>query len=331
MKVSVTGATGYLGHQLAIRLANKGEDVRVLARDPSSSRIPKHKNITVFKGDITNPDSLIPFLVDCQILFHTAALVKSWAKDRKAFYTINVDGTKNLLDASLHAGIKKFIFTSTCGVLGSSINIPMSESDPRRGAFDNDYELSKSVAERVVGKYHAEKGLNSVIVSPSRIYGPGIATRSLTLNGIIKRFVDGRITFIPKPATYKSNYCFINDVVNGHVLAAENGVAGEKYILGGENISYAGFFALLRQISGSNARLMETPKPIAEVYAFIQRVIGELTGNYPFYNAKGIATIYSNKCYTSSKAEKELGYKMTDLKTGLQRTINFFKNNACLE
>lgn len=327
MKIFITGATGYVGHELALKLARKGDCVHVLVRDTLSPHVPKHENIRVFKGDITDRPTIIRALKECERVYHTAAVVKLWAKDPSLFYMINVEGTRNILAEALEQGVKKLVFTSSCGVLGPSINIPMSETDPRNTGIDNDYELSKLLAENLVKEYHNKHGLFTVVVSPSKVYGPGIETHPISVNTVIRNFLKGQITFIPKPASLLANYCFIDNVVDGHMLAMEKGIAGEKYILGGENISYAELFKMLRSASGSKAPVIPISPFVVKCIAALQWFQCKVSGKEPFVTAKGVHHIFCNKTFSSNKAIRELGYHPTPLRTGIQQTIRFFKNN----
>ncbi|MEJ7767123.1 MAG: NAD-dependent epimerase/dehydratase family protein [Chitinophagaceae bacterium] len=326
MKIFITGATGYVGHALALRLAQNGDCVHVLVRDPSSPHVPKHENIRVFTGDITDRSTIIQPLTECKQVFHTAALVKLWAKDPSIFYKTNVEGTRNVLDEALEQGVKKVVFTSSCGVLGPSINVPMCETDPRNTRIDNDYEFSKLLAENLVKEYCQKKGLSGVIVSLSKVYGPGIETHPFSVNRAIKNFIKGKITFIPKPASFLANYCFINDVVEGHLLAMQKGVGGEKYILGGENISYTELFQRLRSVSGAKAPVIPVPPFVFKCIASLQWLQCKVSGKEPFFTAKGVHHFFCNKALSSDKAICELGYHITPLHTGLQQTTGFLKN-----
>src|SRR5439155_14086725 len=118
-----------------------------LLRDCNSGKRPVHPSIHYFKGDINNPTSIVAAMQGCEAVLHAAALAQLWNKDRKLFYKVNVEGTKNMLEAARDQGAKKFVFTSTCGVLGPSYAQPVCEEDPRRTAFENDYEISKYCAE----------------------------------------------------------------------------------------------------------------------------------------------------------------------------------------
>jgi len=327
MKVLVTGATGYVGHNLALTLAQEGNEVHILVRNPGSLFIPKHRHIRVFTGDITEKISILPAIKSCEQVFHTAALVGLYASKASAFYDVNVEGTRHVLEAAADTGVRKFIFTSTCGVIGPSLNKPMSESDPRVTAFNNDYDLSKFLAEKLVNDY-GKQGLFTVIASVAKVYGPGVETHPLSVNSIIRRFVQGKITFCPTPDDLVSNYVFIDDLVRGHLQAIEKGQSGEKYILGGENLSYANFFQTLRNVSGIKGRLFPASKNLARLYGGWHFIGAKLARKEPFFTANGVNQIFCNKLFDCSKAIGELGYSITPFATALQQTIQFYKNNS---
>ncbi len=324
MKILVTGATGYVGHKLALTLANQGNCVHILVRNTSSPGIPKHDNIIVFAGDITDTASIRAAMDGCAEVYHTAAVVKMFAKDPSVFYKVNVEGTNNLLAESLAGGVKRFVFTSSCSVLGSSDLKPQSENDTRTTGFDNEYEFTKFLGENLVKEY-ANKGLFTVIVSLSKVYGPGIETHPISVNKVIDNFIKGKLTFIPKPGNLVTNYCFIDDVVDGHILAMAKGIAGEKYILGGENISYSDLFQSIRSLSGTKARVIEAPRMFVHIWALAQWLQFKITGKEPFVTAKSIHHIFCNRTFSNGKAIDHLGYRLTPLREGLQQTIQFLK------
>ena len=324
MKILITGATGYVGHQLALTLAERGNEVHVLVRDSLSPNVPRHTNIHVFTGDITNGASITAAIRECEQVYHTAALVKIFAKERGAFYKVNVEGTANVLAKALESGVKKLVFTSSCGVLGPSLNEPLCENDPRIVSFDNDYEFTKFLAENLVKEY-VHKGLFTVIVSPSKVFGPGIETHPISVNKLIQNFVRGRLTFIPKPGNLVTNYCFIDDVVEGHILAMAKGIGGEKYILGGENISYLDLFQTIRTLSGTRAKLVQAPKFLLKTWTLLQWIQYKITRKEPFVTSKAVKMIFCNKVFSSGKAIRQLGYHLTPLREGLQQTIHFLK------
>ncbi len=325
MKILITGATGYVGHELALTLAKQGNKVHILVRNLFSANIPRHDNIIVFSGDITNPNSIRAAMSGCKQVYHTAAVVKIFDKNSSVFYKVNVEGTRNLLEESLELGVSKFVYTSTCGVLGPSLHEPRCENDPRITAFDNDYDFTKFLGENLVKEY-GHKGLYTVIVSLSKVYGPGIETHPISLNKLINNFINGKLTFIPKPGNLAGNYCFITDVIEGHILAMEKGIGGEKYILGGENISYSDLFQIIRSISGTKATLIQAPKFFVQILAAMQWIKYKIIHKEPYITRKGIGQVFCNKVFSSGKAIRQLGYRLTPLKEGLQQTIHFLKN-----
>ncbi len=324
MKILITGATGYLGRSLALELAERDNKVNVLVRDPASSNVPRHINISVFTGDITDKRSLATAMLGCEQVYHTAAVVKLFAKDSGIFYRVNVEGTANILAEALAAKVKKMVFTSSCGVMGHSVAEPRCENDPRITAFDNDYEFTKFLAENLVKEY-VHKGLFTVIVCPSKIFGPGIETHPISVNRLIKNFIMGRLTFIPHPGNQVTNYCFIDDVVEGHILAMTKGIGGEKYILGGENISYVNLFRIIRCLSGTRAPLIRAPQIMVKALVALQWLRYKLTKKEPFATPKGVHHVFANKCFSSGKAIHQLGYQITPIRDGLQQTIRFLK------
>jgi len=324
MKVLVTGSTGYVGHNLAMELAKIGNTVHVLVRNRNSAFIPQHPLIKVFEGDITKKETILPAIENCDAVFHTAALVRSYTTKPTDFFDINVEGTRHMLDAALQAGIKKFVFTSTAGVIGSSLKKDMREDDPRVIGFNTDYELSKFLAEKLVKEY-AGLGLHTVIAVATKVFGPGVDTHpQISINSVIRRYISSRISFSPRPVDYVSNYVFIDDLVKGHLLLASKGRSGEKYILGGENISYREFFKNLRLVSGIKRVVLPVPKWIAAIFGAMHFILYKLKGKDPYYNSKAVSAIYCNKSFTSDKAKNELGYTITPFTVALKQTIRSF-------
>lgn len=324
MKILITGASGYIGNKLAHLLANNGNKVHAFIRSAAAEKLLQHPNITIFKGDILDKESLLAAMKDCQQVYHTAAMVGVWAKDPSVYYTVNVEGTRNVLDAALQTGVKKSVFTSTCGVIGPSLNEPMSEKDLRITGFKVDYELSKKMGEDLVFQY-ANEGMNAVIVCPPKIYGSGNISHSLTANAVIDKFLKKRITFIPSPGTYQACFAFIDDIVNGHLLAMEKGKSGEKYILGGINISYYEFFNRIRAISSCKGHIIRLPKNFIRGWALLQLLNYKITGHHPRFTVKSVDTVFCNYTFSGEKATRELGYRITPLEEALTKTIHFLK------
>lgn len=326
MKIMITGATGYIGHKLALEAATRNYTVHILVRDIQSKLLPVHPNIVVFQGDVTNKESVLAAMKGCKKVLHAAAITKLWDKDSSIFYKVNVEGTRNVLDAALSSGIKKFVYTSTGAVIGPSDKYPMSESDPRITAFENDYEISKHWAEELVKEY-CRKGLFAIIVAAPRVYGPGIAAGGNVFSRLIQKIFSMKLAFVPACSDVLANYAFVDDVITGHFLALEKGLGGEKYILGGENVSYTTFFETIKNNAGKKIRLIRVSKTILLAWSFLHMLLFRLMGKHTNISPDIVYRIGQNRALSCEKAIRQLGYTITPFTLGIQRTIHYFKNN----
>lgn len=324
MKVLITGSTGYIGHQLAIRLAKKNYEVIALIRELDSNKIPVHKNIKPFKGDICDYQSVVRAVENCDYVFHTAAFTDLKCKKIEPFYNVNVQGTSNVLNASLQAGVKKVIYTSTLAVFGPALyQNPITEEQPRIASYSNHYELTKTMSEEIVLDF-VNKGLSCSILNVGRVYGPGVDTYSNGVNKIILKIIKDTVLCVPAKLSIEANYVYIDDVVNAELLALKNGKSGEKYIIGGENIDYDGLFREIKNISNSKISILKIN------YHVLKGAIAFLTHlNSSFALTPTVLdSLFTNRSASSQKAITKLNYKITPLKTGLEETINFLLNQS---
>ena len=327
MKIFMTGATGYLGNLLAMHLADQGHVVHALIRNTSRSSSLNHKNIRTFVGCLTHPHDVANAMDGCEQVYHVAGQVKPWMKDPKAFYETNVWGTANICEQGIRAGVKKLVFTSTTGVLGPSKNGPLNEDSTRMTDLSLHYDRSKKMAEDILVAYLLQ-GLNSVIVSPAKIFGPGHASHSLTANNVIGSFLRKKITFVPSPSTFQICFAYVNDVVKGHVLAMENGISGQRYILGGHNISYHDFFDRIRRLANTRARIVGVSRQITKLAGRLQELNHKLTGADIVFTAASANYAFANYIFSSEKAVKQLGYTITPLDEALIQTIQFLNGTT---
>ena len=325
MKILITGATGYIGYKLAMEAARRNYTVHILVRDLESPLLPVHPNIVKFKGDITDKTSVIAAMMNCDKVMHAAAIAKLSAKDNNVFYSVNVEGTRNMLDAALALGVKKFVFTSSGAVIGPSGKYPMSENDPRIAAFENDYEISKHWAEELLKEY-CRRGLFAIIVAAPRVYGPGHECNGNTMNILLKNILSMRLAFVPSCDNIVANYAFVDDVVNGHFLAMDKGLGGEKYILGGENLSYRSFFQAIKQNTGEKIRLIRIPKLLLKIYSFFYMSLCALVGKETHISPRVVDRLAQNRALSCDKAIRQLGYSITPFSIGIQKTILHLKN-----
>jgi nucleoside-diphosphate-sugar epimerase len=324
MKILVTGATGFIGRQLCLTLAQQGHQVIALCRNTSHPYLIPHQNITPVKGDILDTGSLMIAMQGCEQVYHTAAMAKLWCRNPNDFYDTNVTGTINVLEAARLSGVKRVVYTSTCGVWGPTLNHPMTEDDPRVVGFPIAYERTKYLAELEVNKF-VKEGMDIVTVNPSRVFGEGPVTDSNSVSKMISGYLKGKWRIIPGDGSQISNYAYLDDVVEGHVLAMEKGVTGNRYILGGEDRSFNEFFSTLEQVSGKHLGMIRVPQKLIKFYSHIEAFKTKLTGLPPFFLPEFADRILFNQKYSSQKAVTQLGYKITPFTEGMLKTVNHLK------
>lgn len=327
MKIFITGAAGFIGSKLSLTLADRGHEVHAMVRSLASKKWLSHPNIKVFAGDVLDKESLLTAMKGCEQVYHVAGKAGTWAKDTSVFYKVNVDGTRNILDVARASGVQKTVFTSSCGVLGPTQKEPLEETDSRIVDFVLDYDRSKKIAEDLVAQY-VKEGMNVVIVSPAKVYGPGHISHALMLNAIINSFLKKRIAIIPCPGTYRVGFVFIDDIVNGHILAMEKGKTGENYILGGTNLSHYEFFDRLRTLSSCKGHILMVPKCMIKAWAYLQELKYKLWGAPVMLTVKSVDHLFSNYAFSSNKAIRELGYHITPFDEALQKTIKYLNHEV---
>ena len=328
MKIFITGATGYIGQKLALELAESGYSVHALVRDIAKAKtLLHHARVFLFEGNILDKRSIVKAMQGCGQVYHLAALASVWHKNPNQFYELNVTGLKNVLDCCVELQIKDVVFTSTAGVAGDSKDgKPVAEYTNFNPKLETLYENSKVEAEKLMQTY-IEQGIRGVIVNPSRVYGPGLLTESNGITRLLKMYVSGNWKIKPGNGESIGNYVYIDDVVNGLLLAMEKAKPGERYLLGGINASYNQFFALADEVTGVKRKLYNFPLPVMLFLSKIQLLMAEVFGKQPLLTPPFVRKYNKHWIVSSAKAEKELGYKITPLRKGIQKTIDWLSLN----
>jgi len=330
MKIFITGASGYIGQNLVFRLLTLGHTVHVLCRQKPEEELFTNDKVVIFNGDLLDREAIRSAMDGCQQVYHVAAYARAWAKDPTTYFKINVQGTVNILDAALELGVQKVIYTSTVATLATSNGHPATEDAVRLLDFFTEYESSKFMAEEKVQQYVA-KGLDVSIVHPVRVYGPGKWTESNVISMMIKSYVEGKWHVIPGDGNTLGCFSYIDDVVNGHLLAMENGKPGEKYILGGTNMNFNQFFELLSKITNKHFLLIRIPVPLLMLFGWKEEAFSKWFSKEPIITRKWINKYRYNLDYSCEKAIKELGYTVTPMEEGIRETlewIEFSKSTA---
>src|SRR5579863_1212924 len=325
MKTLVTGATGFLGSHVARALAARGENVRVLVRASSDVRALDGLNAERFEGDLRNPASLAGALEGVRSVFHVAADYRLWARDPREIYESNVAGTQNLLDAARHAGVEKFVYTSTVATIAVPREgaLPDEKTQSSVGEMIGHYKRSKFAAEQCALRA-AEAGFPVVVVNPTTPVGPGDWKPTPTgkiivdfLNGRMPGYVDTGLNFVP-----------VEDCAWGHLLAAERGRIGERYILGGRNLTLKQMLDILSLTSGRPAPRWKIPYVLAYAAGYADTGVSRLLGREPQIPLEGVRMARHKMFVDASKAERELGFAPGPIEAALERAVAWYESNG---
>jgi dihydroflavonol-4-reductase len=325
MDVLVTGASGFIGANLVRTLQHDGTRVRVLVRRTSSLAALAGCAVDVVRGDLLDPASLAAAVAGCRLVFHVAADYRLWAPDPAVLYRSNVDGTRNVLEACWRAGVERVVYTSSVGTLGIPADgRPGTESTPvSLRDMVGAYKRSKFLAERVADDYVA-RGLPVVIVNPSNPIGPW-DVRPTPTGQMIVDFLKGRMFGTLDTGL---NLVHAADVARGHILAAQKGCVGEKYILGNRNCSLTELFALLARITGLAAPRFRMPYRLIWLLAIVNEGCARVTRRAPRVPLTGVRMARKPMYFSAEKAVRELGLPQTPVEQAFEDAVEWFVTNG---
>ena len=323
MKTLLTGATGFLGSAVLRCLVQAGQDVRALLR-PGSDR----RNLEGFKveetiGDLSDPVTFDAALKKCDALFHVAADYRLWVPDPDTMYTINVNGTRELMLAALRAGVKRIVYTSSVATLG--LNADGRPADEETPVTLNDmighYKRSKYLAEAEVKKLVEKENLPAVIVNPSTPVGP----RDIKPTPTGRMVADAAAGRMPAYVDTGLNIAHVDDVAYGHLLAFKKGTAGRRYILGGQNLTLQEIFARISRVTGRKPPNIRLPHNLVLPVAFLLEGWARLTGaGEPRVTVDGVRLARKKMFFSSGRARKELGYSPRPVEAAFREAIDWF-------
>lgn len=325
MKVFVTGATGFIGATLTRELLKEGHEVRVLARPGSDRRNLSGLEVEIHEGDLRNPSSLREGIAGCEHLFHAAADYRLWTRRPAEMYESNVTGTRNILEAALACGVSRVVYTSSVGTLGNPGNgTPGDESSPVALAdMVGHYKKSKFLAEREAEKF-LDRGLPLVIVNPSTPVG-AFDIKPTPTGKIIVDFLNGRM---PAYLDTGLNIIDVEDCARGHILAAQHGRIGEKYILGNSNLTLRQIFELLEKLTGLPAPRVRLPYTPILLAACVNEAISFCTGREPLIPLAGVQMAGKFMFFDSGRGIRELGLPQNPVEEALGKAVQWFRNNG---
>jgi len=317
----VTGATGFVGANVVRELLREGATVRVLARPNGDRRAIDGLAVEICEGDLVDAASIRRAVQGAATVYHVAADYRLWAKHPEEIYRANVEGTRAVLQASADAGVNRIVYTSSVGALGiPKDGTPGTETTPVTLAdMVGPYKASKFLAEQVALGF-ALKGLPVVIVNPSTPIGPWDVKPTPTGQMVVD-FLQGRMF-----ATVDTglNIVHVRDVARGHLLAAERGRVGEKYILGNANFTLTEIGGLLAEVAGSRAPRARIPYAVAWLAAGCMELAARVTGTVPRVPLTAVRMSRKRMFFSPAKAVKELGLPQTDVRTALHDAAEWF-------
>jgi dihydroflavonol-4-reductase len=326
MKAFVTGATGFVGSHVAHVLAEQGADLRLLVRTGSDPKNIQGLNADRVIGDLCEPESIDRAMAGCDVVFHVAADYRLWVRDPAQMYRANVEGTRTILQAARKNRVRRVVYTSSVATMGFTVkNNPVDESSPV--SLENmigHYKRSKYMAEEVaIAAGH--DGIDVVVVNPSTPVG----------EQDIKPTPTGRIVvdFLKKkfPAYVDTglNMVDVRECARGHVAALEKGRSGERYILGGENLTLKQILDKLAAITGLPSPRVRLPYAVALASGVVDTVVtGVVLGREPRVTIDAVRMGRKKMFVSSAKAERELGWKAVSVDAALRRAVQWFKENG---
>jgi dihydroflavonol-4-reductase len=325
MTTLVTGATGFLGSHVARLLVERGERVRVLVRASSDLRALSGLAAERVAGDLRQPASLAAALRGAKTVYHVAADYRLWARDPREIHESNVTGTRNLLEGAARAGVGRFVYTSTVATVAVPRHgaLPDERTDSRLEEMIGHYKRSKWLAEGEAFAA-ARRGQHVVIVNPTAPVGPGDWKPTPTgrvildfLTGKMPAYVDTGLNLVP-----------VEDCAHGHLLAAEQGVSGQRYILGARNLSLREIFEALARITGRPAPRLRMPHAVAMAAAYGDALLSGLLGRQPKIPLEGVRMSRHRMFVDDSRARRELGFAPGDPEAALGRAVRWYQQNG---
>ena len=326
MKVFVTGATGFVGSHVARVLAEQGADLRLLVRSSSDPKNIEGLNAERVTGDLRDPASLEKAIAGCEVVFHVAADYRLWVRDPAQMYRSNVEGTRAILEAARKNRVRRVVCTSSVATMGFTLNgKPADENSPvSLEDMIGHYKRSKFMAE-VVALEAGREGMDVVVVNPSTPVGEQDIKPTPT-GRIIVDFLKRKF---PAYVDTGLNLVDVRECARGHVAALEKGRSGERYILGGENLTLKQILDKLAATTGIPSPKVRVPYVVALATGVIDEVItGHILGREPRATIDAVRMGRKKMFVSSAKAERELGWKAGPVDDALRRAVEWFRANA---
>jgi len=324
MSTLVTGAAGFLGSHVARQLVARGDEVRVLLRASSTNRAIADLPLEYVTGDLRDPTSLDRAMKGVKRVFHVAADYRLWARRSQEIYDSNVGGTKNLLEAARRAGVEQLIYTSTVATIAvDRPQLPNEFTDAKLAEMVGHYKRSKWMAEKEALNA-AKSGLPVIVAMPTTPVGPWDWKPTPT-GKIILDFLNGKM---PGYVETGLNFVGVEECAAGHLLIAEKGKVGERYLLGGENLTLKAMLNMLAKITGLRAPMLKIPHGLALGVAYANTMFSRMVGRQPGIPIEGVKIARHMMFVDCSRAKRELGFQAGPVSAALERAVRWYEANG---
>ena len=316
-RVFLTGGSGLIGGALARRLVERGHELVALARSDAGERALVARGARVVRGDTLDEDAMAAGMAGCGLVYHVAGVNTMCPTDPATLFHVNVRGAEAAVRAAARAAVPRVVLTSSAAALGESAGTVGSEESPHRGSYLSIYERSKHEGEIAALAAARRAGVELVSVNPSSVQGPGRTGGTgrimvAYLNGRLRAFVDTSVSLVD-----------IADCVEGHLLAAERGVAGERYVLNGATLRSREALEVVAELSGIRHKVRFLPPPVAAVAGGLVEAAFRLRGRQPPVCREMVRTLLHGHRYDGSRAARELGLRYTPVAETFRRTIEW--------
>lgn len=316
-RVFLTGGSGLIGGALASRLVERGDEVVALARSAEAERALAARGARVVRGDVLEEDAMAAGMAGCALVYHVAGVNTMCPDDPAALFHVNVRGAETAIRAAARADVPRVVLTSSAAALGEPAGTVGREDSPHRGSYLSVYERSKHEGEVAAFAAARRAGIELVSINPSSVQGPGRASGTgrimiAYLNGRLRAFVDTSISIVD-----------IADCVEGHLLGAERGRAGERYVLCGATVGSREALDIVSQLSGVRHRVRVLPPPVARAAGTLVEGAFRVRGKTPPVCREMVRTLLHGHRYDGSRATRELGLQYTPLSDTFRRTIEW--------
>jgi len=321
-RVFLTGGSGLIGGALAKRLVARGDEVVALARSAESAGALEGIGAAVVRGDVLDEAGMAEGMAGCAVAYHVAGVNTMCPTDPAELIHVNVRGAEAAVRAAARAGVDRVVLTSSAAALGEAEGTVGSETSPHRGSYLSVYERSKHEGELAAFAAAAITGIPLVSVNPSSVQGPGRAGGTgriliAYLNGRLRGFVDTTLSLVD-----------IDDCVEAHVLAAQKGVPGERYVISGATISARKALEIVTEVSGVHRDVRILPPAVAKVAGTAVEGVFKLRGRKPPFCREMVRTLLHGHRYDGSKAARELGLAYTPVEETFRRTIEWARREG---